>query len=70
MNDFVLGAPVADAGARRAYIVYGNASSQTTDLDVSTILDDAQPGVLLVGSTEDSSSTYIGFAVSAAGCVS
>ena len=62
-----MGAPGADTGIGRAYIVYGNASGIGESFDLADVESGDGVGLLLSGSSGGKYSHDIGYAVAAAG---
>lgn len=67
LDDIIVGAPGADSGIGRAYVIYGSASGMDEDFDVTYLEDSPHGGLLLSGSTGGAYSNNIGYAVAAAG---
>lgn len=67
VGDIVVGAPGANNGIGRAYIVYGNASGIDEDFDLAAMENSDYAGLVLSGSEGGNFSYYIGYAVAAAG---
>lgn len=67
LDDLIVGAPGADSGIGRAYVIYGSASGMNESFDVSDVEDRPYVGLLLSGSSGGAYSNSIGYAVAAAG---
>lgn len=69
IEDIIVGAPGANSGIGKAYVVYGNASGISESFDVLAVENREHVGLLLSGTSGETFSYSIGYAVAAAGCV-
>lgn len=66
-GDIVIGAPGADLGNGRAYVLFGNESWSELSFDVSDLENTSHAGLVLAGTEGGTYTNNIGYAVAGAG---